>query len=233
MHSNKYTFLYSVAISILTAVILVFISVGLKPKQDFNLALDQKTNILKSLNLEFDNPLEIEKQYTSNVEELVVDFSGNVIQGVKPSSIVLKEEVNKPASERKLPLYIYKNPDGTKNVIVPTYGVGLWGPVWGFLSFEKDLNTIKGVFFDHKSETPGLGAEISEKPFQKQFFGKKIKDSNNNFVSVNVLKQNAKVPYGPEHRVDGISGGTLTSDGTNNMISNCVQAYLKYFEKIK
>ena len=145
----------------------------------------------------------------------------------------MKEEVAKPVKDRKLPVYIFKNTDGSKNYVVPLYGVGLWGPVWGYLSFEKDLNTVKGAYFDHKGETPGLGAEIAEKPFQSQFIGKKIKDANNTFVSINVIKTTAKVTFGPEHRVDAISGGTLTSDGTNNMIKNGVEGYLKYFEKIK
>ncbi|MBK6979315.1 MAG: NADH:ubiquinone reductase (Na(+)-transporting) subunit C [Cytophagaceae bacterium] len=233
MHSNKYTFMYSIGLSILTAIVLVLTSETLKPKQEFNLALDQKTNILKSLLIDGKSAQEIEKIYTSQIEEIVVNGDGEVIDGEKPTGIVMKEEVAKPVKDRKLPVYIFKNTDGSKNYVVPLYGVGLWGPVWGYLSFEKDLNTVKGAYFDHKGETPGLGAEIAEKPFQSQFIGKKIKDANNTFVSINVIKTTAKVTFGPEHRVDAISGGTLTSDGTNNMIKNGVEGYLKYFEKIK
>lgn len=225
--------MYSIGLSILTAIVLVLTSETLKPKQEFNLALDQKTNILKSLLIDGKSAQEIEKIYTSQIEEIVVNGDGEVIDGEKPTGIVMKEEVAKPVKDRKLPVYIFKNRDGSKNYVVPLYGVGLWGPVWGFLSFEKDLNTVKGAYFDHKGETPGLGAEISEKPFQKQFIGKKIKDAKNDFISVNVVKTTAKVTYGLEHRVDAISGGTLTSDGTNNMIKNSVSGYLKYFDKIK
>lgn len=225
--------MYSIGLSILTAIVLVLTSETLKPKQEFNLALDQKTNILKSLLIDGKSAQEIEKIYTSQIEEIVVNGDGEVIDGEKPTGIVMKEEVAKPVKDRKLPVYIFKNTDGSKNYVVPLYGVGLWGPVWGYLSFEKDLNTVKGAYFDHKGETPGLGAEIAEKPFQSQFIGKKIKDANNTFVSINVIKTTAKVTFGPEHRVDAISGGTLTSDGTNNMIKNGVEGYLKYFEKIK
>jgi Na+-transporting NADH:ubiquinone oxidoreductase subunit C len=225
--------MYSIGLSILTAIVLVFTSEILKPQQEFNLALDQKTNILKSLLIYDKSAQEVEKIYSSQIEEIVVNGEGEIVNGEKPSGLVMKEEVAKPVKDRKLPVYIFKNSDGSKNYVVPLYGVGLWGPVWGFLSFEKDLNTVKGAYFDHKGETPGLGAEIAEKPFQSQFIGKKIKDEKNNFVSVNVLKTTVKSPLAAEHRVDAISGGTLTSDGTNNMIKNSVEGYLKYFEKIK
>ena len=225
--------MYSIGLSILTAIVLVFTSEILKPQQEFNLALDQKTNILKSLLIYDKSAQEVEKIYSSQIEEIVVNGEGEIVNGEKPSGLVMKEEVAKPVKDRKLPVYIFKNSDGSKNYVVPLYGVGLWGPVWGFLSFEKDLNTVKGAYFDHKGETPGLGAEISERPFQKQFIGKKIKDGKNNFVSVNVLKTTVKSTVGAENRVDAISGGTLTSDGTNNMIKNSVEGYLKYFEKIK
>ena len=108
--------------------------------------------------------------------------------------------------------------------------MGLWGPIWGFVSLESDFNTVYGAYFDHKGETPGLGAEIAEEPFQHQFEGKKIMEDGK-FVSVNVLKTTYKSPLGPEHRVDAISGGTITSNGTDEMLKNCLAPYVSYFEK--
>ncbi|MFC3812872.1 NADH:ubiquinone reductase (Na(+)-transporting) subunit C [Lacihabitans lacunae] len=233
MHSNRYTFLYAIGISIVTAVILVLTSVMLKPKQDFNLALDTKSNILKSVKVESAIPKEIERMYGEQVEELVINSEGEKIEGVKPSQIVLKNELAKPLADRKLPLYIFTEKDNSKNYVIPLYGVGLWGPIWGFLALDSDLNTVKGAFFDHKGETPGLGAEIAEKSFQDQFIGKKIKDGSNNFISVNVVKKSAKVDFGDEYRVDAISGGTITSEGTDKMLKKCVEPYLVYFNKIK
>lgn len=233
MHSNRYTFIYAIGISILTAIILATTSVVLKPKQDFNLALDTKANILKSVLIEPASSSEIEQVYGKQVQELVINSKGDIIPNVKANTIVLKEELGKKLEERKLPLYVYTDDKGGKNYVVPMQGVGLWGPIWGFISFESDLNTIKGAFFDHKSETPGLGAEIAEKPFQELFIGKKIIDANNSFVSVNVVKSSAKVDFGAEYRVDAISGGTITSNGTNDMIRNCVEPYLVYFNKQK
>lgn len=233
MHSNKYTFLYAIGISILTAIILVTTSVSLKPKQDFNLALDTKKNILKSLLVESSSAKEIESLYTKSVKELVVNSKGEVLDGISTKSIVLKNELSKPLEERNLPLYVFTDENNKKSYVLPMQGIGLWGPIWGFIAIKDDFNTVKGAFFDHKTETPGLGAEIAEKPFQEQFIGKKIKDESNNFISVNVLKSSAKFEYSNDFRVDGISGGTITSDGTDAMIKNCVKPYLAYFDKIK
>ena len=99
-------------------------------------------------------------------------------------------------------------------------GTGLWGPIFGYISIENDFNTVYGDYFSHKAETPGLGAEISEKPFQDQFVGKKIMTSDNSFISVRVVKKAAKTTYSNEHRVDGISGGTITSNGTDRCYRN-------------
>ncbi len=112
-------------------------------------------------------------------------------------------------------------------------GVGLWGPIWGYISLESDFNTVHGAFFDHKGETPGLGAEIAEKSFQQQFEGKKIYNNDNSFVSVNVMKAAEKSELDPVNRVDAISGGTITSKGTDAMLKNCIEPYLAYFGKIK
>lgn len=233
MHSNRYTFIYSICISILTAIVLVVTSVSLKPQQDFNIALDTKSNILKSVLIEKSDPKEIEEIYKKQVMELVVNSKGEVLNEFKAKDIILKEELAKPLEKRNLPLYVFSDVNGKKNYVIPLLGIGLWGPIWGFIAIESDFNTVKGSFFDHKSETPGLGAEISEKAFQKQFIGKKIKDSSNSFISVRVVKKSAKVDFTTENRVDGISGGTITSDGTDLMLKNCIAPYLGYFNNLK
>lgn len=232
MHSNRYTFVYAITISVITAVLLAFASEGLKPLQQANIALDKKTNILRSVRLETQKREEIEQIYKNQVTELVVDARGELLSDVNANSVVLKEEVGKPAAERRLPVYLYTAEGGKKYFILPLYGVGLWGPIWGYLSVEEDFDTVYGAYFDHKGETPGLGAEISEKPFQQQFEGKKIM-AGDEFVSVYVAKTTDKIPYGPEHRVDGISGGTITSRGTDEMLKDCIAPYLAYFNKLK
>ncbi|UBM57957.1 NADH:ubiquinone reductase (Na(+)-transporting) subunit C [Marinilongibacter aquaticus] len=233
MHNNRYTFLYAIAISVVTAVILALTSEGLRPRQEANVALDNKKNILKSVLFDSESRQEVESKYNSDVKELVLNSKGEVLEGIKPSTLNLKREVNKPVDERKMPLYEYTGENGQKAYVIPVYGVGLWGPIWGFISLQDDFNTVKGAFFDHKGETPGLGAEIAEAPFQRQFQGKKILDENGGFISINVLKTTMKSDVPQASRVDAISGGTITSTGVDNMIKNCMEPYLLYFEKLK
>ena len=232
MRSKRYTFIYATVISVITAVLLAFSAEGLKPFQDANVAFEKKSNILSAVRVSSPDRALIEKTYADQVKELVLDGKGTELSGVSPNDVVLKEEVAKQPEARQLPLYVYTGEGGRKYYIIPMQGVGFWGPIWGYVSLEDDFNTVYGAFFDHKSETPGLCAEISEKPFQEQFQGKKIMDAQNNFISVHELKKAAKVNVGAEHRVDGISGGTITSRGTDNMLKNCVAPYLTYFGKM-
>ncbi|MFM1913878.1 MAG: NADH:ubiquinone reductase ((+)-transporting) subunit [Bacteroidota bacterium] len=232
MHNNRYTFIYAIGLSVLTAIILVLTSETLKPLQDSNLALDTKKNILKSVLIESENAQEIESIYSERIEELVLNDQGDQMD-IDISTVNLKNEINKDPSQRNLPLYIYTEDNGNKSYVIPLRGVGLWGPIWGYIAINQDFNSIKGAFFDHKSETPGLGAEIAEKPFQTQFQNKKILSESGEFVSVNVMKLTAKSNLTSDNRVDAISGGTITSTGTDNMIKNCVKPYLAYFKKIK
>jgi len=233
VHSNRYTFIYAIILSVITAVLLAFAAEGLKPAQAANIALDKKTSILRSVRYDGTERAAIEKLYGASVRELVVNAQGEELSGIDAFAVVVKDELDKPVEERQLPLYIYTGEDGKKRYVIPMQGVGLWGPIWGYISLEEDFNTVYGAFFDHKSETPGLGAEISERPFQMQFQGKKIMDAEHNFVSVHVVKKTAKIDVGPEHRVDGISGGTITSTGTDKMLRRCVEPYLGYFGKVK
>jgi Na+-transporting NADH:ubiquinone oxidoreductase subunit C len=233
VYSNKYTFIYAIVLSAITAILLAFAAEGLKPFQDANIKLDAKTSILRSVRETSIDRDTLEKIYSKQVQELVINSAGAILQDINPSDIKLKEELDKPASERQLPLYVYTGNDGKARYIIPMQGVGLWGPIYGFISIEDDFNTVYGTYFSHKSETPGLGAEIAEKPFQDQFKGKKILDTNHQFVSVHVVKKNAKVPFAKENKVDGISGGTITSNGTDTMLSKCIEPYLAYFNSIK
>lgn len=233
MHNNRYTFLYAIGISIVTAIILVLTSENLKPLQEANVALDNKKNILKSVLVNSEEREVIENQYNSSVEEMVLNSQGEVQENISVDDVDMKKEVAKDPAERNLPLYVYTSEDGNKSYVIPLRGVGLWGPIWGYISVKDDFNTVKGAFFDHKGETPGLGAEISETPFQQQFEGKMIYNESGDFVSVNVMKATQKSDLDAGNRVDAISGGTITSNGVDEMIANCVKPYLTYFEKLK
>ena len=117
--------------------------------------------------------------------------------------------------------------DGDTKYVFPVYGTGLWGAIWGYVALNSDKNTVYGVYFSHASETPGLGAEIATEHFQTLFSGKKAVD--NGQIVLGVVK-NGKVEN-PECQVDGISGGTITSDGVNLMLKNCLSNYKNFLTK--
>ena len=126
-----------------------------------------------------------------------------------------------------LPLYVADN-KGSRSYIIPLRGKGLWGPIWGYIALKEDLSTVIGATFGHKSETPGLGAEISTPIFQDQFPGKEIM-SQGSFVSIEVRKGDAS----GAHQVDGISGGTITSVGVDDMLKDCLKGYTSYFDELR
>ena len=144
-------------------------------------------------------------------------------------NIDLGDELKKDIKDQKLPLYVSTLEDSSKCFIIPLRGKGLWGPIWGYIALKNDINTVYGAVFAHKSETPGLGAEINQGFFQEPFRNKKIFNENNEFVSITVKKGGA--PEGSLHDVDGISGGTITSDGVTDMLKERVGRYLPYLEK--
>ena len=129
------------------------------------------------------------------------------------------------AGEPQLPVYKFKS--GV--TVVPVYGAGLWGPIWGYIALEEDLRTIAGAYFDHDSETPGLGAKIKDEPsFKAQFEGKvfNLENPSNPF---DIVKGGA--PEGAMDKIDAISGATMTCNGLNQAIDIWIGAYANYFSK--
>jgi len=231
MHSNKYIFLYSSAIVIVVAVALTVVAVQLKPLQENNVRIEKMQNILSSVNI-MSTTLDAEVLYKKYItQELVTNSKGENIEGQKAFVISLESENRKAIEKRVLPIYVCSQDNGEKNYIIPVRGKGLWGPIWGYIAFKPDFNTIVGVMFDHKSETPGLGAEINTETFQKQFFGKLIFDEKNNFVSVKTVK--GGTPDDNPHGVDAISGGTITSDFLSETIYDGLKIYQEFIKKNK
>ena len=141
----------------------------------------------------------------------------------------MSNELKKPAAKQILPVFIYVLNTGDSIFVVPLRGKGLWGPVWGYISFKNDFNTVYGVIFDHKGETPGLGAEINQDWLMKPFKGKQIFNAEGTLESITVVKGGAK----PDdlHGVDAISGGTITSKGVQKMLFDNLTNYEAYFKK--
>jgi len=238
-NSNLYTFLYASGMVIVVAMLLAIASTALKPAQNKNIETEKKIDILRSIG-KTDGIDEAKNKHKFVAEtfqkyipeQLVVNINGDTIKGLEAFNIDMKVELSKPLEQRNLPLYVAKLDDESIKYIIPLRGRGLWGPIWGYLALNSDLKTIYGATFAHQGETPGLGAEIATPEFQKQFRGKTIfeGDSILTFTSVKVVKGGAS-PDDP-HGVDAISGGTITSKGLEKMLSDCLEPYQNYFEKI-
>ncbi|MDR1847894.1 MAG: FMN-binding protein [Bacteroidales bacterium] len=212
MFSNKYIFVYSTVLVVVAAAILAIAAVGLKPYQDANVRIETKQQLLSCVGID-STPKNAETLYAKYfTEELYVNAKGEIVT----------------AGEDSKPVYVC-NKDGEKIYVVPVQGKGLWGAIWGNVALAEDLTTITGVNFDHKSETPGLGAEITTKPFQQEFNGKRIFDGSK-FTSVKVDKRMGK---DNPHAVDAISGGTITSRGVSAMLHDCLEFYVPYFNNLK
>ncbi len=226
---NSYTFLYASVLVVLVATILAFVSEALNPIQKRNEGVAKKTDILKSINIE-SNKEDAEKKYEQFIgqKSYILNFKGEKIEG-DAFTVDLSKEVRKPLEERQYPVYESHLENGDIKYVLPVRGTGLWGPIWGYIAVNQDKNTIYGVSFDHKGETPGLGAEIAQVSFQDQFKGKSIFDNQKNLVSISVIKSGA--PKDPEHSVDAISGGTITSQGLENMLLNYFQGYEAFLKK--
>lgn len=227
-NSSTFTFTFAAVMVIIVATLLASAAIGLKPMQEKNAELEKKQNILSSVNIIVERDA-AEKAYDEYiVERLVINNKGQVIEG-DPFTIDLKQESKKDEADRAYPLFVAKI-DGNKYYIIPMRGKGLWGPIWGYIALASDFNTIYGVSFDHKGETPGLGAEIATPNFQQQFKGKKILDNNGGFVSVKIVKGGGAADN--PHGFDGISGGTITSVGLSNMLENTLANYIAYFKTV-
>lgn len=219
----------------IVAILLSFVAEGLRPAQDKNKEVEKKKDILRSVGKAEkieevkDKDTYIEEEYSRYITgSYVIDTAGEKKEGVDAFTVDLKVELAKPLQEMNLPVFVFTSDDSTHKYIIPMRGRGLWGPIWGYISFYEDFNTIYGAIFDHKGETPGLGAEINQKFFQVQFIDKKIFDEKGNFISIRVLKGGAN----PDdiHAVDAISGGTITSVAVQAMMTNCLGNYEYYFK---
>lgn len=223
-NSNGYTLFYATVMVVVVALLLAFVSGSLKDTQNANVKLDKKKQILNSLQIDLEgkDANALYEQYI--VKALVINSKAEILSEVKEDAfnIDVKKELSKKLEDRKLPIYI-ANVDGATKYIITLQGTGLWGPIWGYLALSDDKNTVFGTYFSHASETPGLGANIVDAPFQQQFIGKHILNDKKEFVSISIMKT-GKFSETNE-QVDAISGGTITSKGVEDMLLNCIGQY--------
>ncbi len=248
MFSNSYIFKYAGIMVILVAALLSAAALLLQPAQERNVKVEKIQDILKSANIE-STTANAEKLYDKHIvreivinedgEEIGIYESGQYLKGdIRAfeidlrSQLKIKQQALQGKSKEKpvYPLFVAVKGNDTL-YIIPLEGTGLWGPVWGNMALKSDLRTVEGVTFDHKGETPGLGAEISLPVFEDQFPGKQILSDEGEFTSILVVKggvENSNID--PAHGVDAISGGTITSDGVSSMIQNNLSNYITYIK---
>lgn len=200
-NGNVYTFVYATVMVVIVAFLLAFVASALKPMQDANVARDTKNQILTSLN----------------------------ITGLKGEAIDNKyaEVITSTLKDGEKDIYV-ANVDGAVKYVLPVKGRGLWGGLWGYISIDEDKQHVYGTYFDHESETAGLGARIKERWFQEQFNGKPIFTDNPQQVALTVVKQGQSKA---ETEIDGVTGATLTSKGVADMVTKGLQEYIEFLNK--
>ena len=220
-NSNVYIITYSVVMVVIVAVLLSLAAIGLKPRQDANILNEKKSQIVKALGYDATT------SYDDVVAEAaLLNAEGAVVENDTQKVFDALQSVKDTRAAGQFP--IFKAKDGS--VVVPLYGAGLWGPIWGYVALASDMNTVKGIVLDHSGETPGLGAEITTAKHQAMYVGKTIFEGEE-LVGITLKKGGAA--EGAMHEVDAITGGTKTSDGVSAMIKDCLVSYKPYFEAAK
>jgi Na+-transporting NADH:ubiquinone oxidoreductase subunit C len=244
--SNTYIITFSIILTVVLGLLLSGTSQVLGPLQRKAEELDAKKQILGAVldgdELNAMKAEEVLEFYQARISSKVVDIEGKEVTQNSDGSPIIAEKVHigknyKLAPENRLyPVYAFHaegKPDAVESYILPVYGSGLWDEIWGYVALQTDVNTIEGVTFSHKGETPGLGARITSRDVQQRYQGKEIYDQDGNLQSVYMQKGEGRDYDGESHKVDGLSGATITANGVNNMLKNYLQYYSAFLESQK
>ena len=213
---NTYTFLYAVVMVVIVAALLSVISLSLQPLQEKNRMNEKRQNILSAINITSDATTAEELLTKYVKEQYVINAKGEKISGKQAFDIDIAVEYSKNADSRNLPVYV-ANIDGATKYILPIYGAGLWGPIWGYISLNEDKKTVYGIFLGHQGETPGLGAEIATENFTSKFQNINIQQGSGYGIAI--------VKGAANNQVESISGGTITSKGVEAMLKSYLTNY--------
>tara|TARA_R110002072_G_scaffold20688_3_gene74836 strand:- start:6526 stop:7260 length:735 start_codon:yes stop_codon:yes gene_type:complete len=237
--SNSYTIGFAVILVVVVGAILAMLSTGLKPMQKQNEVVKKKLDILSAMltememkNISRKNASDEFDKYVDLDKAVVLDMNGELKEGTPAFEVDIRKErrdKNLAEEDKNYPLFICEK-EGKTMFVIPIVGNGLWGPIWGNISVGEDMKTILGASFGHKGETPGLGAEITQAFFVNRWLGEVISDENGEPTKFEIVKNNS----GSEpKKVDGITGGTITSVGVQEMVNRCLKPYISYFNKLK
>ena len=243
-NSNVYTIVYTTVIVVIAAAILAIAAMALKPKQDANIKAETISQMLTAAGFSSKEDLaklgndRILAMYSDNIKTaFLVDAEGNKTEELETgkSSIELQDNLklenkNIQSGNPSLPVYVFEK-NGAEINVIPCYGAGLWGPVWGYIAFNADCTEIVGAYFDHDSETPGLGAKIKDELwFREQFKGKRV-DIGNPDNPFEIVKGGAPKDAGNDSKIDAITGATMTCNGLDAALDTWFRAYIPFFKK--
>ena len=255
---NLYTILFAIAMVLVVGSLLAFTASSLKPRITENQRLEKQQNILYAMGINdndessavfisTDKAPEAFKKNVSDQLVITVDAKGKILKTQtrdeyfketkqEPYLIDVKKQQNnaKNGEPRKLPLFVGENKDGLTVYVAPIYGKGLWDAIWGYVAVDENM-VVQGAYFDHKGETPGLGANIKQRFFMDDFYGEHLLTEAGAFKGINVAKGNAdpKNNDKTDNAVDAIAGATITGDGVTAMIKNDLRLYKPYFDNLK
>ena len=240
---NTYTLLFAVGLVVVVGTLLAAIDSSLKDKIRINKILEKQQNILYAIGINENEGNSVnfiaadkaEEEFNKYVTKQIYIQGDEVIEDDKAYLIDVKKQkalAKDPSYMRKLPLFIAEK-DGKNLYVAPIRGKGLWDAIWAYVSVDEDM-VIRGIYFDHKAETPGLGANIKQRFFMDDFIGESLLDSQGNFKGVTVSKTNLdpKNEDKYDNEVDAIAGSTITGDGVTAMIRSDLSLYQPYFNSL-
>ncbi len=239
---NGYTVLFATIMVVVVGGILASLAQGLKPAIKENERFEKQQNILYAMgvneNVEGEGSVNfiptdrVEAEYKKYITGSYIIQNGKITEDEGAFAIDMKKQSKLSKSERKMPLFIGER-DGQKFYVIPMYGKGLWDAIWGYVALDDNL-IVQGAFFDHKGETPGLGANIKERYFMDDFTGEKIMNGNK-FAGITVAKGNNDPVNNTkdDNEVDALAGATITGDGVSAMIKSTLKAYIPHIQNMK
>ncbi len=241
---NSYTVIFAGIMVVIVGSVLAFLASGLRPNIEENERFEKQQNILYAMGINengddagsvnFIPTDEVEAEFTTYIKEQLVIEGGKITQDNEAFLIDLKKQLaaKKKGESFKLPVFIGEK-EGEKFYIIPMYGKGLWDAIWGFVALD-DTMTVQGVYFDHKGETPGLGANIKQRYFMDDFSGESILDGTQ-YAGIAVAKGNSDPLNNikDDNEVDALAGATITGNGVAAMIKESVNLYKDYLETIR
>ncbi|ALM06447.1 NADH:quinone oxidoreductase [Sediminicola sp. YIK13] len=240
---NIYTVAFASIMVIVVGSVLAFLASSLSEKIKQNEKLEKQQNILYAMGINenedegsvnFVPTDRVAEEFSKYIKEQIVIEGDKITEDNEAYLINLKQQETaaKKGNTRKLPLFIGEK-DGKKFYIIPMYGKGLWDAIWGFVSLDENL-VVQGVYFDHKGETPGLGANIKQRYFMDDFEGESILDGTE-YAGIEVAKGNNDPLNNTkdDNEVDALAGATITGNGVSAMIKESVNLYKSYLETIR